>query len=397
MKKLKLIIPIFLILMFIPLYVNAETCDTNKIIISSITVEEESNNVEELSEATVDGKIINLNLSMKEVGDNITYKIVVKNDSKEDYELDENSFNLNSNYINYTFESEDDTNIVGKNSSKVVYLKVNYANEVPNEAFESGTYNDNQTMKVNLSTGDTISVPDTIKNPNTGIQSYILILFIILFVSISTYILLRKKKYAKFMILIIVSAIIIPMSAYALCKCDIIVESNVKIVKNSSFYVYTFNVINYAEPDKNIIRINQVIPNEIYQFSTPEEALFYGPYFLRHKISNDIVTESYVGFKITSEMAAANPGMVPGTYYLRGGAGNESSSEEKPIYEANKEIIKEAFGYSTDSTRCIETSTYFSCALDSLFASISKEGGAGSGDPVWGCYIFGEGNSYCGG
>ena len=216
MKKLKLIIPIFLILMFIPLYVNAETCDTNKIIISSITVEEESNNVEELSEATVDGKIINLNLSMKEVGDNITYKIVVKNDSKEDYELDENSFNLNSNYINYTFESEDDTNIVGKNSSKVVYLKVNYANEVPNEAFESGTYNDNQTMKVNLSTGDTISVPDTIKNPNTGIQSYILILFIILFVSISTYILLRKKKYAKFMILIIVSAIIIPMSAYAL-------------------------------------------------------------------------------------------------------------------------------------------------------------------------------------
>lgn len=240
MKELKLIIPIFLILMFIPFYVNAETCDTNKIIISSITVEEESDNVEELSETTVDGKNINLNLSMKEVGDNITYKIVVKNDSKEDYELDENSFNLNSNYINYTFESEDDTNIVKKNSSKVVYLKVKYANEVPDEAFESGTYNDNQTMKVNLSTGDTISVPDTLKNPNTGVQSYILIVFIILLISITVYVLLKNKKYAKFMILIIGATIVIPISVYALCKCEIKIESKIEIKKVEEFKSFCY-------------------------------------------------------------------------------------------------------------------------------------------------------------
>ena len=108
----------------------------------------------------------------------------------------------------------------------------------------------------------------------------------------------------------------------------------------------------------------------------------YGKMLLSVKYNPCVVNSGmvYVGFKITSEMTAANPGMVPGTYYLRGGAGNESSSEEKTIYEANKEIIKEAFGYSTDSTRCNETSTHFSCSLDSLFASISKEGSAESGE-----------------
>ena len=227
----KFILPILLFLMFIPLYVNAETCDTDKITIENITIESKSDNVEELDEATASGKNINLNLSMSEVGDNIEYKIVVKNDSNEDYELDKNSFNISSDYIKYTIESEDDTSLFKANSSKVVYLKVNYANEVPDDAFESGTYNDNKTITLNLYTGDTISVMDTLKNPNTGVQSYILILFIILLISISTYVLLEKKKYTKFMILIICTAIIIPMSVYALCKYEIKIESKIKINK----------------------------------------------------------------------------------------------------------------------------------------------------------------------
>ena len=167
----KLLLPILLFMMFIPIFVNAETCDIDKITISSITVEDKSDNVEELDNATASGKNINLNLSMSEVGDNITYKIVIKNDSNEDYELDKNSLSLNSDYINYTYESEDDSNVVKANSSKVVYLKVNYATEVPDDAFESGTYNDNKSMTLDLSTGDIINVPDTLKNPNTGVQS----------------------------------------------------------------------------------------------------------------------------------------------------------------------------------------------------------------------------------
>ena len=95
----KLLLAILLLLIFIPFYVNAETCDTDKITISSITVESKSDNVEELEEAKASDKNINLNLSMSNLGDNIKYKIVVKNDSNEDYELDKNSFNLSSDYI----------------------------------------------------------------------------------------------------------------------------------------------------------------------------------------------------------------------------------------------------------------------------------------------------------
>ena len=232
----KVLLPILLFMMFIPIFVNAETCDTDKITISSIAIESKSDSVEELDEPTASGKNINLNLSMSNVGDNIKYKIVVKNNSNEDYEFDKNSFNISSDYIKYTLESEDDTNIVKANSSKVVYLKVNYANEVPENAFESGSYNDNKSMKLNLSTGDTINVPDTLKNPNTGVQSYILILFIVLLISITVYVLLKKKKYTKFMILIIGTAIIIPMSVYALCECNINIESNVKISNKTATF-----------------------------------------------------------------------------------------------------------------------------------------------------------------
>ncbi len=248
----KTIFSIILFMMFIPFVVNAETCDIDKITISSITIESKSDSVVELDEATASGRNINLNISMSEVGDNISYKIVVKNDSKEDYQLDKNSFNISLDYIDYTLESEDNTNIVKANSSKIVYLKVNYANEVPDEAFESGTYNDNKIMTLNLSTGDTVSLTDTLKNPNTGVQSYILILFIVLLISITTYASLRKKKYAKIMILVIGIAIIIPpIRAYALCKCDIRIESKILIINhNHNVYVtndYGWNTKQYLD------------------------------------------------------------------------------------------------------------------------------------------------------
>ena len=233
----KLLLPILLFVMFIPFYVNAETCDTDKISISSITIEDKSDNVEEIDEASASGKNINLNLSMSEVGDNIEYKIIVKNDSNEDYELDKSSLNINSDYIDYTLESDDNSNIIKANSSKIVYLKVEYKNEVPDEAFESGLYNDNKTMTVNLSTGDTINVPDTLTNPNTGVQSYIIIVILILIIAVISYIILKKKKYAQFMILIVGTAIIIPISVYAICKCEIKIESNIEI-KVPKYKVY---------------------------------------------------------------------------------------------------------------------------------------------------------------
>ena len=222
----KTIIQILSLIILLPILVNAETCDTDKISISSIIVNNKSDTVEELDEATATGKNINLNVSMYNVGDNIEYKILVKNDSNEDYELENNMPSMSSDYINYTLNSEDNTNIVKAKTSKVVYLKINYANEIPEDKFESGAFNYNKSMIINLST------EDIIKNPNTG-QLYLLLFNIIVLVSILLYILYKKRKYKKIMILIISLSIIIPIGVYAVCKCEININSNVIITKDT--------------------------------------------------------------------------------------------------------------------------------------------------------------------
>ena len=103
---------IMICILFIPLLVNAETCDNDKITISSIELENKSNNVEELDNATSSYNNININLNMSNVGDNIKYKIVIKNDSNKDYYLNKKSIKTSSNYIDYNVESGDNSNIV---------------------------------------------------------------------------------------------------------------------------------------------------------------------------------------------------------------------------------------------------------------------------------------------
>ena len=119
MKKVFLII---MTILLIPVLVNAETCDNDKVYIDSISIDK-NNNVEEIGQATANGKNINLTLGVSNVGDNIRYKIVVKNDSNEDYVVDKNSINISSKYMDYTIES-DNSNVVKARSSKtILFLK----------------------------------------------------------------------------------------------------------------------------------------------------------------------------------------------------------------------------------------------------------------------------------
>lgn len=272
----KIILSILLFVLFIPFFVNAETCDLDKISISSITIEEKSDNVEELDEATANRKNINLNLSMSDVGDTIVYKIIVKNDSDEDYQFDKNSISINSDYIDYSMESDDDYTIIKANETKEIYLRVEYNNEVPEEKFSNGAFNENKEMVVNLSTGNTISVPDTLKNPNTGVQSYIIILSLLLIISIASYIFLRKKKYMKFMVLIIGCTIIIPISVYAICKTEIKIESNIVIKRGKYVAIKDYGDCS-NEPDIELNKINNTTWSEFYLEGKPQN---YASYFL---------------------------------------------------------------------------------------------------------------------
>lgn len=255
MKKLNIII-MLLVLLIIPFYVNAATCESKGISISNIEVENKSSNVEELSNAFYNDNNINLNLSMSEVGDRIIYKIIFKNNLNDDFEFNRENLKIKSDYIDYTIESMDDSYIIKSKSSKTMYLKVEYKNEIPSDSFTSGFYNDNKNITINL-------LDNQIKtNPNTGNHFYLLF-SIILTISVIIFILFKKKHFNKYMILLINIMIIIPIGTYALCSISFSLNINTKISFGNRIescencvYAYTTSIWKYGE-DGTILTNNQ--------------------------------------------------------------------------------------------------------------------------------------------
>ena len=196
------------------------------------------------------------------------------------------------------------------------------------------------------------------------------------------------------------------------------IQSDSNAVPKPEPYVYTVNKYNSSttNPKYNGVWLNQTFPTSITKYNTPSEALTAIasasskdlPFYLKHKIENGIVTESYVEFVVTEEMAQANTGMVAGTYTLRGEKTYDSDTNTwlvdesyiSPYYETNKEAIKTAFGYATNPSRCSEygtgRSSDFGCGVSGLDAASGADGGVsagGSGSSR--CDVDDDGYSYC--
>ena len=98
--------------------------------------------------------------------------------------------------------------------------------------------------------------------------------------------------------------------------------------------------------------LNQEVPSGALLRLTPNEALQdwrFGysstPLYAKHVIANNVVKESYMVFVVTNELANSYPGMTPGTYELRG-------YTDSTYFDENVEVVKTAFGYSTNPSRC---------------------------------------------
>ncbi len=230
MKKI-----ILLIILLFPFGVLADTCNSSNISISNISLLEKSDNVNEVVDAIATDKNINIDLTMFQVGDNIKYKIELKNESNEDYEMDKNSLNSISDYFKYSLESEDDSNVIKANSNKTLYLNLEYINKVPEDVFISPVYNDINNIVVGLSTESTSSIQKILENPKTGVYSYAFLLFIIVPIGVISYILIKKKKYSKFMMILAIGSLVIPYVAFAKCKCELNIKSNIAISKREPF------------------------------------------------------------------------------------------------------------------------------------------------------------------
>ena len=177
MKIRKLLLVFIISIMFIPFVVNAETCENDKVSIESIEIKNISDNVVEKTEPVINGMGIKLDLEMSEVNDSVEYEMTIKNDSNTDYKLDKNSLNIESDYIDYTFETKDKTNIVKAKSSSEAVLTVQYKNEVSEELLDNGSFTDSKTINIGLNDGKGLA------NPKTG-QSLLILIGILLIVSL---------------------------------------------------------------------------------------------------------------------------------------------------------------------------------------------------------------------
>ena len=196
------------------------------------------------------------------------------------------------------------------------------------------------------------------------------------------------------------------------------VQSDNNAIAKPEPYVYIVNKYDSSvtNPKDNAVWLNQAFPTSITKYNTPSEALTAIasasskdlPFYFKHKLENGIVTESYVEFVVTEEMAQANTGMVAGTYTLRGEKTYDPDTSTwlvdesyiSPYYETNKEAIKTAFGYATNPSRCSESGTgrssSFYCGVSGLNANSYAYGDVFAGDAGSSCcYVYYYGSSTC--
>ena len=216
----KILLFIITILIFIPTFVFAED---NSVVIESITMIDKSPTASELSPAKADGTSIDLDISFAKVNDYIKYKLVVKNNTDDDYVLDESMFIKKYTNVSYTFETDNKT--VKSNSTREVTLNVKY--EV---AKDYGVYNETNTFDLGLTGGP-------LENPSTGVRSLLFIIPIALILGFIIVKNINNRKVFKAMI-IIVGVLSIPTIAYALNKCIIKINSKITI-ENCRFKLVT--------------------------------------------------------------------------------------------------------------------------------------------------------------
>ena len=104
----------------------------------------------------------------------------------------------------------------------------------------------------------------------------------------------------------------------------------------------------------------------------------------------DSVSESYVGFVVTETMASNNPGMTPGTYYLKGGDNGASFIDNaKTIYDAYGGVGCTVNPYTTTP------SSSFTCNISALRVYVNLDGRALVFDSGLYCDVNHGGNAVC--
>ena len=233
---MKRILKLFILLLV--MFITPNVMAKDKVSIESVTLDDKSDTVTEVSKPSVKDLNISFDLSFSNLNDYAKYKVVINNTTNTDYEISkDNNFNK-SDYLEYKYEF-DNTNVVKANSKLTMYVVITYKNEVPSNKLVDGKYVENNNMAISLSNGEEVS------NPKTGL-GISLIIGLILVIGI-TLIVVNNNKSKNYLSLLVVGLMMIPLCGYALEKLQINVNTKVTIDEK---YEVTYSYWNYLTEEE---------------------------------------------------------------------------------------------------------------------------------------------------
>ena len=205
----------FLFLFFMPFVVKAADIE-----IKDIELIEKSEGVTELEKPTFKGLNVSFNLSFTLPNDSAKYKVTIKNNSNEEYLLEEKETFSEGEYIKYSI-SYNDAKTIKAGEEKEASMVVTYDKEIPVEAFnDDGTYTEKNNYILDISSGE--------ENPYTrSNMSYIVVgvLVLSLIIAIVAY----QKKKALLVFIISLSILSVPFVVYGLRRFQFNVNTNIHI------------------------------------------------------------------------------------------------------------------------------------------------------------------------
>ncbi len=220
----------FIFLLFIPFVVNAE------VKITSAEVVDQTKDLDVEKNPDFKGLKLDIDIKFANKDEFVKYKLVLKNDTKKDYEVEVGETFGEGEYIKYLAEYAGNNSVLKAGEEKEIFVTVSYDKEVPITAFKNGKYTETKAVAINL------SHEEKQVNPDTKVGYYILATAVILFISLLL-IIFNKYKLEHLMVLVIAIAVALPISIFALEKITVEVDANIEIEEPKTTYTLVYGCL----------------------------------------------------------------------------------------------------------------------------------------------------------
>ena len=234
---MKKILFLLLCMMFIPIVYAKDVVSIEKVELDS-----KSDNATVKSEPVFSGLDVTYDVGFRVKDDFVKYKIVLKNNTENEYTIKEETMFSDSNHIKYTYEVP---GVLGANEEIEIYLTISYIEEVEPSEIVDGVYNESNNATVRLYDEEGEQV-----NPKTSTS---IMLFIVLIVSLVIFLgsvyLLTHKKIKSAALLMIIGLVSMPVVIKAIEELELKVNVSVEIKPGFSV-VYGYNEHKIVSPDE---------------------------------------------------------------------------------------------------------------------------------------------------